>query len=364
MTLKRKNIPQPPFGVPTPYNSGKGTFSPHVRPACRSDIATARIVEIYEDNLICELYDTEYHRYILEIPVAVPVELRQTPVNQNVFSDHVRTYAYSSVTERTVYYTTTGNSTPYLTREETLEPPYYVGELIQVSRSCSAHGLNVENQTTTDGYAVDGISVTTREAKPSEDLDPMTAMPRVGQDPYLIWEDINAAGRRWTKQVGNSAHGALGGVALIANPHTSAGTLHFSDELGTAVNATVTTGASANIEVDVDGDYLVHFATRMLSSTVVGAQDYDKTGGGSGGVDVVASATFLLQKNGGVVADGNYGYKTQSQLLVIDSVADEKSVSFVAPIALEAGDNVSIYVAISYGSVQINDASFVVELQK
>ncbi|MHC4325359.1 MAG: hypothetical protein ACYSUX_13935 [Planctomycetota bacterium] len=129
------------------------------------------------------------------------MHFRQTPVTQNVFSDHVRTYVYSGLNQRTVYYTTTTTSTPYRTETEYLTPPYYIGEIINVARFETAFGFNASNQVNEAGYSVTGVSSTTREIKPGGEAsagDPrMEKMPQPEGKPYLIWQDLNTAGRDW-----------------------------------------------------------------------------------------------------------------------------------------------------------------------
>lgn len=165
-----------------------------------------------------------------------------------------------------------------------------------------------------------------------------------------------------------ASFGSLGGPAVAFNPFSGVATqMNFSETLGAPIHTTVTTGAAADITVDIPGDYMASFSCHCLPSGASGNEEhFDKTGGGSAAIDVLGTARFELAIDGvRPQSVGNYTYQTQASMSMINDKFVEVSMGFHAPITLAAGEAVSIFVEESgllLTGIQINDAALTIEL--
>lgn len=192
----------------TPHNPITGKRNPQGPPAPDlTRLATMQVVSLEDDYLVCTGLDPETGKVMNDVLVAKPYLLQKTPWDGRWLKtpeDDARNYtdsqfAYSSAVTRATRQWE-GGSIPDNYVTETIEPPYFVGDIIVAAKPMTRLGETpgmpdpddpAQSQPTNEEeeLARNMIIMTNGEDEDSEDFR------------HIAWMDINVAGRRWTSRV-------------------------------------------------------------------------------------------------------------------------------------------------------------------
>ncbi len=158
-------------------------------------VTMMRVKSIEQNYLECEGWDPDQHAYVSSVYVAKPYHLRETPVTGIRYPDYtLEIEEGDEVGTRTVT-KKESESDPGTESEETVTPPYYVGDLIVAAKMAGMLGEAAGVQCCHESGDLEGFVATPEEATfPTEyGIFGMTD----DEDRPILWQDLNIAGRVW-----------------------------------------------------------------------------------------------------------------------------------------------------------------------
>ncbi len=185
---RRRRTRAPHFRVPTPRNAITGLPKELRRPRSVPYTMVFRVQSISDDYLVCEGWSPVSHTWLSNIIVAVPYTLRVNPNGSIRYPAYTDSYTKVSVGSRSVL--RVGETVPWV---ETIEPAYFVGDLIVAVRMEGIIGEEVLKPVLVGSLS---WSQPLEVGLPSD--MPMDGMTQ--DDKPVFWMDINVAGRRWLPQ--------------------------------------------------------------------------------------------------------------------------------------------------------------------
>ena len=197
-----------------PYNPMTGERNPQGPPAVdMTRLAIMQIISSDDDYLTCRGLDPDVGKFFEgDVLVAKPWLLQKTPwdAREVTYPGDVVTHTYTTAEAREAAY----DGGP--TSQQTIEPPYFVGDLIVAAKPMTRIGETPGMPDPDDSPTVDELDrniIIMTNGLSGDDLR------------HIAWMDTNAAGRRWTGSKGNRCR------ALIKTAMTSGDTTHTVDNV-------------------------------------------------------------------------------------------------------------------------------------
>ena len=181
---RRRRARAPYYKVPSPHDLISGKRKRLQRDRSFPYSMVFRIQSISDDYLTCEGWNPVSHTYLYDIIVALPFSLRVNPVGVIRYVGYTDTPTKVSLGLRTVL-----RSGETVSRTETIEPTYFVGDLIVGVRMEGIIGEEVLKP-----VLYGGNWSTSAEVNLPDDM-PMDGMTE--DDKPVFWMDANVAGRQW-----------------------------------------------------------------------------------------------------------------------------------------------------------------------